>query len=1059
MNENEKGAASDRAAGSRAGGLSGVAVRRGVTFGMLFLLVLGFGLFSLGRLQLDLYPDISFPTVMVITNYTGASPHDIETLVTHPLEGAVASVKGVKEIRSESKSGISVIFVEFDWGKDMEQAETDVRRALEMEEGYLPQDVTRPMVFAFDPSLQPIVMFMVAGPYPLDQLRRIADDDIRPRLERIDGIASAEATGGLEREIHVILDPEKIAAFGLDANTVVGAVLRESMQMPGGYVEQGSVDFTIQVEGRYLSVEEIGEVVVGMRHTERGLQPVRLKQVCRVLDSFYEDRRVLEVDDQPAVWMIVRKQSGANTVRAAQAVLRELPLVAKAAGYDLQFKIIFNQAEFIELSLGNLSSTALVGVGITLLVLLFFLRNLRASLIVSTAIPLSVIATFAVMDQANMTLNVLSMAGLALAIGMLVDNSIVVLENIFRLRQEGQAARPAAVTGAKGVSLAVSASTLTTVAVFVPILFVPGIAGVMFRDMAVTICFSLAVSLLVALSFVPLLASRLLGSRRADRLLQRATSRDPLLGVRRFYQRLLGWVLGHRWSVGVGLLGLIGLSVLLAVLLPTEFITQDDQSLVFINVEAPISSNLQNTTGVLHEVVERVKKVIPPEERKLIALDAGVGKGFVSIFGKGVHAGIIRVPLVSMGKRKRRQAEIEEAVRQDLRALPGITVTVAPPFNPLGGEGDIEIQLLGHDLDVSRRLGLELKEQLKAEPMMAEVSYSLEEQKPEVRVIFDRVKMAEIGLSAGAATQAISAYFMGKTAGRYTEGGDEYDILVRLDKENRLDVSQVERALLVTPAGKTIALKNVARAEVTLGPVSITRLNQERLTRLVCTLRQEWNDRDGRRHPKDLGWSIARVEEMVKATFEKNRAWLGDFKYHIGGTAEDFQTSMKWLGFAFLVSILLVFMVMASQFESLRQPFIIISTVPLSAVGVVLMFTLTRSTLDLSAVVGAIMLVGIVVNNGIVMVDAANQLRRQGLGRREAIERAALMRLRPVLMTSLTTILAMFPLALEIGEGAAGWGGMAKAVIGGLLVATLLTLIVVPTVYTLFSPRTVEADG
>jgi HAE1 family hydrophobic/amphiphilic exporter-1 len=1040
------------------GGMSALAVRRGVTFGMVFLLVLGFGLFSLSRLQLDLYPDISFPTVMIITNYTGASPQDIETLVTHPLEGAVASVKGAKKIRSESKSGVSIIYVEFDWGKNMEQAETEVRRALELVQGYLPQDVSRSMVFAFDPSLQPIVMLMVTGPYPLDKLRRIADDEIRPRLERIPGIASAEATGGLEREIQVVLDPQKIAAFSLDANAVIGALMRENLQLPGGYVEQGSLDFTIQIEGRYHTVEEIGEVVVGMARGEHGPVPVRLKQVCLVLDTFYESRRILEVDGQPAVWMLVRKQSGANTVQACRAVRRELPRIAELTGYDLQFRYIFDQSEFIELSLGNLSSSGLIGVGITFLVLLLFLRNLRASLIVSTAIPLSVVATFAVMDQAHMTLNIISMAGLALAIGMLVDNAIVVLENIFRLRQEGMPALEAAVTGAATVNTAVTASTLTTMAVFVPILFVPGIAGVMFRDMTVTICFSLAVSLVVALTFVPLLSSWLLAGSRAQKAIDRATTEDLLKPLRRWYGKVLHWVLYHRWAVGLGLAGLLGISALLAVLLPTEFITQDDNAMVFISVEAPVGTNLETTASIMRQVARRVEKVILPKERKLIAIDVGTGKGFVSLFGKGVHAGIIRVPLVSMGKRTRRQAEIEEAVRQELRNFPGISVSVAMPFNPMGGEGDIEIQIIGYDLEVSRKLGLELKEKLLAEPMMAEVSFSMEEQKPEVKITFDRVKMAELGLSAGMVTQALSTYFMGKIAGRYPEGGDEYDILVRYDREKRQDISEIEMAPLVTPSGAVVPLKNIARVEVGLGPVAITRLNQQRYTRLVCTLRQQYRDAEGKTRPKDLGRAIARVQEMVRKTFEENRSRLVDFSFQIGGTAEDFMTSMKWLGVAFLVSILLVFMVMASQFESLRQPFIIIFTVPLAAIGVVLMFTLTRSTLDLTAVVGAVMLVGIVVNNGIVMVDAANQLRERGLDRREAIYQAALVRLRPVLMTSLTTILAMVPLALEIGEGSAGWGGMAKAVIGGLLVATVLTLVVVPVVYTLLSPRQVAAE-
>ena len=736
-----------------------------------------------------------------------------------------------------------------------------------------------------------------------------------------------------------------------------------------------------------------------------------------------------------------------------------------STSYQLEFKIIFDQAEFIELSLGNLSSTALVGVLISFLVLLFFLRNLRSSLIVSTAIPISVIATFAVMDQAHMTLNVLSMAGLALAIGMLVDNAIVVLENVFRLReQQSMGAWDAAIEGSRQVRLAVTASTLTTMSVFVPILFVPGIAGVMFRDMAVTICFSLAVSLAVALSFIPLAASRLLAGQRAASLVERARSKDPLARLRDWYGRRLEWVLRHRWTVGVSLAGLLVLTGVLWKLLPTEFVAQDDQSMVFISVETPIGNNLEEATRTIRRVADRVAKVIGPEERKMIAIDVGVGKGFVSIFSKGVHAGLIRVPLVPMGQRKRKQAEIEDAVRREIRTIPGVSATVGMPFNPVGGEGDIEIQIRGFDLEVSRKIGLELKNMLLADPRMAEVTFSMQQQKPEVRIEFDRVKLAELGVSAAAASQAISTYFMGKLAGRYSEAGDEYDIKVRYARNYRLDIDELSRAPIPTQSGKLVPLKSIARIRVALGPVSITRLDQQRYTRLVCTLKNTWTGPDGNVHPKNLGKTIRIVDDLVKNYFRNNSSWIGEFTYHIGGTAEDFMTSMKWLGLALMVSVVLVFMVMASQFESLRQPFIILFTVPLSVIGVVLMFTLTRSTMDISSLVGAIMLVGIVVNNGIVMVDAANQLRLKGMGRVDAIVRAARIRLRPVLMTSATTILAMVPLALEIGEGSAGWGGMAKAVIGGLLVATLLTLFVVPTAYTLFARKSpvrpsAAADG
>lgn len=1028
--------------------ISSLSVRRGVTFGMVYLMVVGFGLFSLSRLQLDLYPDISFPSVIIITNYTGSNPEDIETLITRPLEGAVASVEGATKLTSDSKQGTSLVTVEFEWGADMDQAETDVRRAIEMIEGTLPDDADKPIIFAFDPSLQPIVMFMITGAYPLDELRSIADDEIKPRLERLEGIASAEAAGGLEREIHVALDPSKIEAYSLSVPQILGAIYAENRQEPGGYIESGSLEFDIQVRGKYRSVDEIGEILIGVKQTESGPQPLRLKEVAQVSDSFWETRRVLEVDNESSVWVLVRKQSGANTVRAAERVIESLPQIAKASGTSLNFKIIFNQADYINSSLGNLSSTALFGVVITFFVLLYFLRNLRSSLIVSTAIPLSVVATFAVMDQAGMTLNVLSLAGLALAVGMLVDNGIVVLENIFRLREDGMDAWSASIEGAGSVGMAVTASTLTTVAVFVPVLFVPGIAGVMFKDMAVTICFALLVSLVVAQTFIPLASSRLLGTARADKLLEKAKKKESFSGVRSAYWRALDWSLGHRWIVAVSVIGMLAITGALALALPTDFMNEDDDSMIFVQIEAPVGTGLTESTKIIREVTGRIEEIVHPDECKMIALDVGVGKGFVSIFSKGVHAGTIRVPLVSSSKRTRSKKEIEDALRGALSGFPGVEATVAAPFNMMGGEGDVQVLIRGWDLDKSREIGQSLRDQFKTFPEVADSTFSMDEQKPQMQVTFDRKKIAELGLSTSTVSTAIATAFQGRTAAMYAEGGDEYEISVRYDREFRNDVEELRRLPIATSNGGSVPLANIADIRMGLGPIDITRQDQERVTTVTVYLKSEYVGADGETHSKDLGSAI----ERVSAPLEKME-WPKEFSWEIGGSAEDFITSFKYMGLALIVSIFLVYMVMASQFESLLEPFIILFSVPLSVIGVALMFVLTRSTIDVSALIGVIMLVGIVVNNGIVMIDAANQLRLEGMERNEAIAMAAKIRFRPILMTSATTILAMVPMALGIGEGAESWSGMAKAVIGGLLSSTLLTLFVIPTMYTVFAAK------
>lgn len=1034
--------------------LSDISVRRGVTFGMLYLMVVGFGLFSLSRLQLDLYPDITFPAIMVITTYTGAGPSDVETLVTRPVEGAVAAVKGIQNIKSDSKQGSSVVTIEFDWGRDMDQAETDVRRKLDLIEGLLPDDADKPLVMAMDPSMQPVVILMLSGNYPQDELRNIAEKDIVPMLERLDGVASAEVAGGLKREIHISLDPGKMEAFAIDVNNVLAAVAQENGQEPGGTIDQGTLNFSIEAEGKFQTVADIGEVVVGAKRTFAGTEPIRLKDIAAIEDAFAENTRIIEVDRKPSVWVQIRKQSDANAVNTAANITRALPSIGKNAGVDLDFKVLFNQADFINLALGNLSTTALAGVLISFLVLLVFLRNIRSAAIVSAAIPLSVIATFFVMDQAHMTLNVISMAGLALSVGMLVDNAIVVLENIYRLREEGLSIRQASIRGAREVGVAVTASTLTTIAVFVPVLFVPGIAGVMFRDMAVTICFALSVSLAVALSFIPLAASRVLGTSRAERLLEKARRHQGFSSFRDSYGRFLDLTLRHRWVAILGLVALLVLTAVLSRLMPMNFMTQGDHSYLELSVETAVGNNLAETRKEVEQAEEAIAAVVAEKDRKMIAVDIGTGDGFAAIFSKGLHAAGFWIPLINGSKRETSQAAYEDKIRETLAGLPGLKFRVGPRFDITGAGGDIELEIRGHDLAAMRSIGETLKEQLETLPEMGEVEFTFNDRKNQITIDYDRTKMADLGLTTGGVGRAVSTFFKGRVAGRFSDAGDEYDILLRYDLAHRGDINELFRMPIITPTGGVVSLANIAAISHTLGPVSISRKNQERMTSLICKLKDSYVIADGTEKKKDLSRAIKNVETLL-SNFPKPK----DFTFHVGGSAEDFKKSFEYLGIALLVAVFLVYMVMASQFESLRQPFIILFSVPLAAVGVVLAFILTHKSLDISALIGVIMLAGIVVNNGIVLIDAANQLRLQGYDRTRAVATAARMRLRPVLLTSLTTICSMIPLGLEIGEGSENWSGMAVAVIGGLTTATLLTLIIVPVMYTVFGQKVVEVQS
>lgn len=1069
--------------------LSALSVRRGVAFSMAFILIALFGLFSATRLKLDLYPELTFPMVVTITTYEGASPEDIETLISRPIEEGLSAVEGVKTLRSTSKTGTSVVMTEFDWGADMDQAETDVRRALDLVTPYLPTDADAPIVMAMDPSLQPVLMVLVSGPMSLSELRRLADDDLCPAIERLPGVASAQAMGGLLRQINVTLDPDRIAAFAIDVSQVISAIYQQNRQEPGGAIEPGPLSVTLQLVGRYQSVGEIGEVLVGMREDGAGnALPVQLKDIAEVEDGFEERTQIIEVDGEEALWIVVRKQSGTNTVEAVRAVQEALPGLQQRFG-GLTFSEIYNQADFIEQSMGNLASTTLIAIALSFLVLLAFLRSIRTSLIVALAIPFSLLATFFVMDLSGMTLNVISMAGLALAVGLVIDNSIVVLENVFRLRQLGLPLREASIRGASEVGLAVTASTLTTLSVFVPILFVRGVAGILFRDMAVTICFALLVSLLVALSFVPLAASRWLrrseraragveaegtvgdgapatvADRPADRAEQKRKRRTLYQRLQDGYGRLLDFCLAHRWVVLVTLAVLIALALFLATRVPSDFMAQNDESLLSIDIETSVNNNLEEAYAVAKEGLAAVSAAIPPEDRKLTALDIGSGGGMSAVFSDGLYAGSIRVPLVDIGERERSQEELEARAMDALRKVPGIKASLQSR-GASGQSGDLSVKIFGHDLNALRRLDASLQRSLAALPEVAQVQSSLTPPKDQLDIRLDREKLAAQGLSSASIGTSISAFFQGTIAARFADQGDEYDIVVRYAPEFRKSREALLRMPIVTPSGAVMRLGDLAEIALVAGPVTIEREDQERRIELDLALRTRWRDADGEEHSRDLAHAISSVRAELDAI-----DWPAGFSYEIGGNAEDFQESFQSLGFALLASILLVFMVMAGQFESLRMPFIILFTLPLALMGVVFIFAFTGTTVDVSALIGVILLIGVAVNNGIILIDAANRIRSGAdverereaegggtaaeapriLSAREAMSRAGRQRLRPVLLTSLTTILAMIPLAFEIGAGSESWSGMARAVIGGLTLATLLTLLVTPVMYTFFA--------
>ncbi len=1015
--------------------LSSLSIKRSVTFAMIYIFVVGFGLFGLARLKIDLYPDISFPVIAIITTYTGVAPADMETLVTKPIEEAVASVENIKHIRSQSKLGASLVLAEFEWGIDLDKSEKDIRNNVDFIRESLPDEATEPLIVAFDPQKMPILFMSVSGPTGPAELRELGKRQIKPALERIVGVASAETAGGLKRQIQVQIDPARLHAQGLSVDMIISALRRENLQVPGGKLDEGETEFSVRTLSEYASVEQIADTVIGYREDT----PIYIKNVAQVRDTYEEPTRVIRSNRKPGVLLIVSKSSTANTVQVADRVMDELPKIVRRLPEGVKIGVIFNQADFIKRSITNLRSTAVQAFFLAGLVLLFFLHNIRASIIVALSIPISIVVTFAVLDLAKLTLNMMSMAGLALAVGMLVDNSIVVLENIFRHFREGGNLLDSADQGTAEVATAIIASALTTISVFFPVLFVPGIAGVMFNDMALTICFSLFCALLVALTLIPLLASRFLrmsgegGYNFTKKISNGIDSR--LQRMIDGYSRTLNWCLNHRKkTLMIAFFSLAG-SLALVPKVGMDFFPKMDQSHFELKVERAPGTSLKSTETTFRHLEDIIHDIIP--ELKNQSTDIGVGETF-GAFAKGSYAGDIRVNLIDMEKRDRKQMEIESALRKKLEQIPGITFSITRG-RLLGEEGDLIIYLYGENLDAGRLLSEKIKEAISDVPGAVDITTSLEAGRPELQIVLDRDRISALGLSAFQVANAISTFIKGTTASLFRDRDEEYDILVQLDPRYRENTEILKDLFVTNPGRDQIPLSSIARIRRGVSPSSILRRDQQRVVNISVSV-----------HGRSLGDVTRDVEGQLK-----NIEIPPDFSYELGGSAQDMRTSFKWLGLSFCGAAAIVYMVMASLYESFMAPFIIFLTIPLAVVGVIIMLLLTGTPLSVVAFIGVIMLAGIVVNNSIVLVDYINRLRARGYSMREAVMEGGRTRLRPILMTALTTILALTPLALGLGSGGESWSPMARSVIGGLAASTLLTLLVIPVIYTYLAPKRV----
>lgn len=1015
--------------------LAKLAINRGVTFAMVYLIAIGFGIFGLSSLKLDLFPDITFPVVGVITQYPGVGPEDIENTLTRTLEESVVSVENVENITSISTTGTSVIILEFSWGTDMDQAEIDVRKSLDLVRDYLPNEATDPMTIAFDPSMMPVMIMSVSSDkLGMAEMRELMEKHVEPNVEQIAGVASATTSGGLKRQIKVLVNPQQLAAYGISVQTIQQTLGMENLQIPGGIIDDEYKEFSVKTYGEYTSVDQIANTVVGNKNGT----PIYLKQVARVVDGYKDMTEIIRNNGQDAMILVVMKQSDANTVQVARGIQKELPNIVARIEPSLEFRTIVNQAEFIENSINNLTTTAYQAFILAFFVLFFFLRHFRSSFIAAISIPVSIIVTFFVMNQAGLTLNIISMAGLALAIGMLIDNSIVVLENIFRHKEMGKEIRLAADDGTSEVGVAIIASTLTTIAIFIPILFVPGIAGVMFKDMVITIVFSLTMSLLIALTLIPLLSSRFLGKEKRQSRVKFIRNSSEKIGdwidnVENRYVKILDYFLEHKKLFLCGIVVLLIATLFIFRYVGGEFISRTDQSSIQIIVERETGASLTSTNQTFLKLEEIIKEEVP--EATNVQAGLGTSEGLTGILGSGSNEGNIRISLPDVKDRKRSSFEIQDALRERFKDIPGAKITFGSAGMEMGGTGEIEIKIFGYDRKTATTLGDEVEAEIKEIEGVVDITKSYSYPKPEMQILLDRDRISALGLTVYQVSSAIETNVKGKTATLFREGGNEYDVVVRLDEDYRQDKKDLENIYIMSMTGHPVPLKNVARIVVGEAAESITRENQERVVTISCNT---------------SGRDLQSVSRDIQKTME-NINFPEGFRWVIGGTAEDLQESFMWLGLAMMAAVVLVYMVMASQFESLLDPFIIIFTVPLALMGAVWMLFITGTTMSVTALIGMILLVGIVVNNGIVLVDYINQLReKQGHDLWVAILIGGKRRMRPILMTALTTIFSMIPLALKLGSGSEMWVPMARAVIGGLTLATILTLILIPIIYLFF---------
>lgn len=1034
-------------------------VSRPTTIFIAFALLFGLGIFATLNLPIDLYPEIEPPILVVYTGYSGAGPEEVERMITRPLEGTLSNVSSLEKLSSTSSKGSSMVMLNFTYGTNMADAANSVRDNLELVKRFLPDGADTPLIFKFDPSMIPIMGLMVTGNRTPEELREIAENTILPRIEQVPGVAMGNVSGGRQKIIKVEIPQNRLEAYGLTITQIKGMLASQNISVSAGSILDNGLSYLLATAGEYKSLDEIGSTVISYKgggFINGQLEPskvVRLRDIADVYEGYRDEDSLVYVNGQPAVQITVQKQSGKNSVQTARELRKRLVQISKEVPQGIKITEIFNTTDIIENSINQVTSSALQGALLAVLILFIFLRSIKPTLIIGITIPVSLLFTLMLMYFWGLTLNVMTLAGLALGVGMLVDNSIVILENIYRYREKGAKLTAAAILGSQEMINAIVSSTLTTICVFAPLVMFKGqlgIVGELFSGLSFTVVISLSMSLAVAMMLIPVLTSHYLPlTTRVQKPLHGllAIIDRPFASfftwLDNAYRHAVDRVLRHKAATILVLLGLFIASLIAIPQIGYVFMPEQQADSVTLSVELPVGTPIAETEAVLKQIQGLLEQELKGYKRIILTI------GQRSLLGIGgassVNKGSIQITLPEYKDRIDSTETMKNKIRAHFNDFPGATMSFSSGQMSMriGSASPIDIVIKTQDLTKGKAIADKIAQILRDQvPEAKEPSIDLKDGLPQIELVFDRERMYSLGLNVYTVGNELKAAVDGVTATKFRTSGNEYDVVLILPQTDRSELPALDKIFVMSPAGQKIPLASFAHYKKTTGPITIRRENQGRVIHVTAGT--------------NLGVALNKVESKIRDLIAQQIPAEDDVVIEYAG---DYQQLMDYVGkFALimLVAVFLVFGVMASQFESFRDPFIIIFTIPLSVIGIVAIYVMTGDVFNILTAVGLLVLVGVIVNNGIVLVDYTNLLRKRGLSLHDACVEAAGNRLRPILMTTLTTVLGLVPMAFFPGEGSELVAPIGKTVLGGLSFGTLMTLFLMPVIYAIFNKRADE---